>query len=451
MKKKLNCLTLIIAASLFCCLSACTENGTNAFEDDTNTFELSENSFSSFTLEVDAAPLAFSKLPNGLDKYGDPFYIDFVVNSDNTITALWLDSSNKKYMAKISLETKSIVEKIIIPEKANNQKRFLGFDAIAENTYIVGYSKTNSYGNDHAEAWYTAFKSDGTELYSTRIFGDNDMSLGNSKGYAGQRGCSVVRYNASNNSVALYLPHRQRWADDMKEHQASWVGFLNATTGELLKNSKGNRVGSDWYCSHNFDQRCIASTSGNFYTLAHGDAYPRALQLAKWNTETGASKTFDYYKIKYGSFGQNETKATTGDLVELTNGNIAIVYSTEDDRSSRDLRISVVSSLEDVAMAQDTWVTTLTSGEKVGRGSKLIQIDSESILLGWNTFNSSGVGIASHFALASLDGTQIKEIASFDQPALYPAQSFRKSADGKHVIYVSEEDGKLKINMIAIN
>ena len=103
-------------------------------------------------------------------------FIDFVVNTDNTIDVLWRDVSNNKFISKISLETKSLVEEINIPTKINNQQRFLGFESLGNDKYIIGYSKDNEFGDVDAEAWYTAFDKTGTELFSTRLWGEEKQT-----------------------------------------------------------------------------------------------------------------------------------------------------------------------------------------------------------------------------------------------------------------------------------
>ncbi len=182
--------------------------------------------------------------------------------------------------------------------------------------------------------------------------------------------------------------------------------------------------------------------------MAHGDAYPRALGIDVWSHINGFEYGFDYYEIKNGSLGQNKTLTTTGDLTELSNGSVAIVYSTEDDRQARDLKISVI-DMNEPKIEHEVWLTSLDQ-QYVGWGSKVIQYDEEHILVGWNTFDNNQ-GIGSHFILTRLDGTLTTEAHSLEKSVLYPAQSFKKSADGKSIIFVSEEDGELKVHVIDIN
>ena len=417
---------------------------------------LQQENFSEFSISLSGSPHPLAGIANGAytkphSPYGMAPFIDFVVNTDNTIDVLWRDVSNNKFISKISLETKSLVEEINIPTKINNQQRFLGFESLGNDRYIIGYSKDNEFGDVDAEAWYTAFDKTGTELFSTRLWGEEKQTNAWSKGQPSEAGSALIRYSEENDFIVIYLAHTMPWDDDGYRHQAGWLGFLDGNTGEILENtSRTNRIGltRDWFFSHNFDQRGIISSQNTFYSLSHGDTYPRALGIDVWSHINGHEYGFDYYEIKNGSLGANKTLTTTGDLTELSNGNVAIVYSTEDDRQARDLKISVI-DMNEPKIEHEVWLTSLDQ-QYVGWGSKVIQYDEEHILVGWNTFdNNQGTG--SHFILTRLDGTLTTEAYSLEKSVLYPAQSFKKSADGKSIIFVSEEDGELKVHVIDIN
>lgn len=416
---------------------------------------LQDEYFSSFSVELRNSPVPISKIVKGTytkprSNYGMTPYIDFRVNADNTIDVFCLDNLGNKSISKISLDTKSLVKEIIIPTKVNNQKRFLGFESLGDGKYIIGYSKDNAHGDKEAEAWYTAFDETGTELFSTRIWGENNLNEVNSKGKPTQAGSGLIRYSKKNNFIVLYLSHTMKWGDGVR-HQAGWLGFLNSNTGEILKKENGNIIGNGWFFSHNFDQRGIISSQNTFYALAHGDAYPRALGISNWSHVNGKKSSFNYYDIKNGKTGNNTTLSTTGDLTELSNGNVAVVYSTQDARNKRDLRVSIVEGLETKTpvLMQEKWLSSLAS-EHVGWGSKVIQYDNEHIIIGWNTFDGNNNGTGSHFLLTNMDGTKASETYSLEQTVLYPAQSFKKSADGKYIIFVSEENSNIKVHLIAI-
>ena len=457
LKVSKNLLSVFLVFSVIFLTTSCSEKDDTEKDNIESTLSksLSEENFSNFLIEVPNPPSSLSKISEGVyskprSNYGLSPVIDFIVNDDNTIDVLFR-SEGKKFLLRISLETESIVKEFLIPAKVDNEKRFLGFESLGNEKYIIGYSADNSHGDNNAEAWYTAFDgTTGEELFSTRIWGEKSLEEVDSKGAPAQAGSAVIRYNKTDNIIALYLSHTMKWNDGVR-HQAGWFGFLDGTSGELLTNSEGKVKGNEWFFSHNFDQRCILSSDNKFYALAHGDAYPRALGISKWSHENGLESKYDYYKIQNGSTGNNTTLTTTGDLAELSDGNVAVVYSTEDERSKRDLKLAIITGLSSntIELAQESWITNLDN-EHVGWGSKVLQYGDQNVIIGWNTFDDDNQGTGSHFSLVNLSGTSISDVYSLDNTVLYPAQSFKKSADGKYVIFVSSENNALSVHLISI-
>lgn len=457
--KSLFLATLVALTTSF--LTNCLDDNSKILEDTkTKTKQTSEEKekekegfsmkkFSDFSVSVNNGPVLIPNIPNpSRDRYGVVPYIDFVVNKNNTIDVFWRNKSNEKFISRISLETKKIVQEIPIPSTVNSKGTFLGFESIGNDKFIIGYSKDNSFGNKDSEAWYTAFDITGKELFSTRLWGDKNLDEVWSKGSPAWGGLGTIKYSEKNNVIAIYLAHSMKWNDGVR-HQASWIGFLNAKTGKILKKG-GQIIGNDWFSSHNFDQRLHLSSDDKFYTLAHGDAFPRALIVNKWSHTKGRESYLEYYKIK-GRKGDNLTYTTTGDLAELKNGNLAIVYSTEHDRKKRDLRISIIEGIADKpTISSETWLTDYTD-KHAGWGSKVIQYDDEHILVGWNTFSDDNKNISkgSNFILTDLSGKKASEIYSLKNNILYPSQSFKKSSDGKSIIFVSGENNALKVHLVA--
>lgn len=439
-----------------------TENKTetdkeNKTETGSEKIKISAEDVTSFNIKVAKSPITLDQIASGAytkpdSRYGMQTYIDFAINDDNTIYVFWQDKSGNRSLAKVSLETKKIIEEINIPAVANNKGRFLGFEKIGEEEFILGYSKDNSNGDKDAEAWYTAFTKSKV-LYSTRIWGDKPLKEINSKGEPNQAGSSVIRYNKANDVVIIYLSHRMMYSDNIR-HQGGWVGFLNAETGELLKKNE-KIIGDSWYFSHNFDQRAILSSDNKFYTLAHGDAYPRALGIAKWNHTSGKESDLEYYKITNGKTGDNTTQTHTGDLAELKNNNIAITYSTKDGRKDRDLRLAIISGFKDnkPQVKSETWITENESSNFVGWGIKVAQYKSDKIVVGWNQYKRSNkIEIkGSNLILLDYNGKVVSDTYSLKGNYFYPNQSIKLTSDGKNLVFVTSENGELKVFMIKNN
>ncbi len=406
------------------------------------------SSYSSFKVQIKGSPRTMSEIlshHNPKSAYGQIPPIDFRINSDNTIDVLWVESNGIKHLSRISLEDGKLVEEIPIPKRVGTG-RFLGFEKLAENRFIIGYATKNTLDQEDTEAWYTAFDKTGKEFFSTRIWGDIDKAKVYSKGDPGAASSALIRYNAVNNKILLYLGHDMRWDDNVR-HQGGWVGFLDGKTGKILMNVN-DPIGNQWYFSHNFDQRAMVSSENKYYTLAHGDAYPRALGVQRWSDTEGLEAELNYFDIK-GQEGDNVTKTHTGDLVELADGNVAIVYSTEIKRKQRDLRLAIITGMNeaDPSLIRETWVTEYDS-EFVGWGSRIIQY-GKNLLVGWNTFqNNEPKGTS--FALLNPDGKLIAPIEQLDDMVLSPSQSFQITKDGKNIVFVSPGGNSLTIHLIAI-
>lgn len=446
----------IISKILILLLVSCSnENDSNIDVSEGNDVKLEPKQFSSFLIPVKDPPSTISKIASGLyssptTPYGVGANIDFILNDDNTVDIFWKGSnSGKRFLYKVSLENQSLLRSITLPTQVNlNSPRSLGIESLGGGKYIVGYSKDNSFGDKNAEAWYTAFNGDtGEELYSIMLWGRKNLNDVWSKGLPKQAGNAVLKFDKSNNTVLIYLAHTQKWDDGIR-HQAGWLGFLNAETGKLVKNSEGKNIGNGWFYSHNFNQRAIVTDDGSFYALAHGDAFPRALGISKWISNKGKIFSKEYYKIKNGKTGNNVTETTTGDIIELSNGNLAIIFSTKDDRKSRDLKIVIVNKITGDKINEE-WITQ-ENNMVVGWGMKLAKYDNDKIILGWNTFEGNN-GKGTHFVVTDLTGKRISNIYSISKTELYPSQSFKITKDGKNIIYVSVDGNNLKVNKISIN
>ncbi|MBK8808554.1 MAG: hypothetical protein IPO21_18735 [Bacteroidales bacterium] len=391
-------------------------------------------------------------MPNHITASGGKWIF---VNDDNTLDILWSDNSNAWHLIRISLVDKSVVKEIPFPTCINTARRCTGIEKIGKNKFIVGYVKDNSYGDIDAEAWFTAFDDNGTELYSTRLFGDVSLAEIDSKGKPGEAGTGIIRYNEKHDVLSIYFSHTHRWGSDSVRHQAGWVGFMNPNTGELLMKAD-KQIGSTWFVSHNFDQRTLVASDGSFYNLHHGDANPRALGISKWSHESGLISRMNFYDIQFGTHGQNQTNAQLGDFVELPDGNVAVVYSTSDNRTVRDLRIAIINGMAasttsvPPTLGNQRWMTEYTN-EWVGWGSKIAPYGN-NLLVAWNTFTDKKTPKTTNLQIVDYSGDVVSDTESLDEVCLYPTQSIKRSADGKSLLWVSAGKGNtLKIHTLNIN
>ena len=106
-------------------------------------------------------------------------------------------------------------------------------------------------------------------------------------------------------------------ASDGYHHQANVVILVDTSTMTILDSRYGVSNASTGYSSHSFNQ--YMAVDGNYFVGAdHGDAYPRAMMITKYNnaiTSTSLSGVNPYQPFKItGETGNNYTGASLGGL-----------------------------------------------------------------------------------------------------------------------------------------
>ncbi len=263
------------------------------------------------------------------------------------------------------------------PSFAKDARGILGATRLpGDRGYAFGYSHDNAHGDGATEFWVAGVDMDGGEIFNTRIFGDQSLKVEKSKGGPGGAGTARMVYNEQAGHIGFYLAHNMLWGDGVR-HQAGFVGFISP---------KGKRLpgGNGWFYSHNFDQRMIVA-GGDFYTLAHGDAYPRALGFARWSGSGGKKVADTTYHTIPGESGDNTTKCQTGGLVALSGGRFAVVFATANEREGHDVCVKILD-----ASGETTKERWLTEHEEGGQGAyPRIARHGDHIFVAWHDSSDS--------------------------------------------------------------
>ena len=273
-------------------------------------------------------------------------------NADNTSNVAFLNVSGTG-ISILSLDIAGNLTGRIDPVVLQGASELIGFTRIpSDGSFAVTYAKNSAFGNDF-EYWISRVSSAGTTIFSTLIFGNINPVTVNSKGEPGYFSSGRLVFNPATQRLIAYAGHSQRWDDNVR-HQGGHVitVSLAGVLGIVAPEYK-----SVWYCSHNFDQRLLVD-GNNFYTLAHGDAYPRALVFGRWQDgAAGASWVGDteYFAIS-GAVGANTTNTQTGGMVKLANGNFGVVYTTKLTRNNFD--VSYVEITPAGVAGAPTWLTS---------------------------------------------------------------------------------------------
>lgn len=306
------------------------------------------------------------------------------------------------------------------------------------NTYVIAYSRDNPVGGKDFAFHLCGITADGTKIFDQLVFGDKAPTEVGSKGEPGAAGTGRVIYNEATNTVGYYLAHQQRWPDGVR-HQGGYIGSLQPN-GTNLTRADG------WFFSHNFDQRLISSGS-SFYALAHGDSYPRALGMSRWNIAGGVlTKQFDvqYHKIP-GMGGDNRTDCLTGGLVELNGGkHFAALFATANERKAQDVGITLIDANGMVVTTR--WLTTYQDGQKAT--FPRIARYEQQVFAAWE--ECAGASIRMRVMLLSPDLTQVfvdKTLADLELPTTYDLVNL---TDGS-IAWVIPKSGKLLVNRIDLS
>jgi hypothetical protein len=252
--------------------------------------------------------------------------------------------------------------------------KLLGFARDDAGAFYFAYNKdhalkSTAQGNQNnlnGNELHVAKQTGGTTTWDTLIFGNTDNNMDGTKGDPGGAASGVVGYDATNKKVVLYLGHSMMWTPT--RHQAGFLRLLDPAAGTVIQPA-GNDVihfGSGWFYSHNFNQRLLID-NGDYYLLAHGDAYPRQLGLAKWTLKNYTGKNGSDFDQSYwtitGNEGDNNTNAQTGQFTRLKDGRFVMVHTTSQGRAARDVRVVLADGATGKAATDGAvWLTTNKAG-----------------------------------------------------------------------------------------
>lgn len=321
-----------------------------------------------------------------LGRYGNTPQMIVCPGERDTYDIGWHEpSAGAIHVLKCGADNSKVGE--ITPEAAGETSALHGFCSIpGQDLFIAGHVKDNEFGNRNAEYWIAGFNGKGNTVFDTRIFGEKNSDEVKSKGYPGKAGSTRLAYNPRTKKVGVYTAHTMKWGDNVR-HQAGYISLLSLS-GE-------NKTVSGWYVSHNFDQRMIVK-DGEFYLLAHGDAYPRALVFNKRGADGGKGFSVQYHKIP-GESGDNNTWCQTGGVVVMDDKRSAVVFASSNDRESHDVCIKTFDTTG--KELESRWLTEYTPGTK-GSYPRIASY-GKGLLVAWE--QSDGDGPVMQYVL--LDGS----------------------------------------------
>jgi hypothetical protein len=316
--------------------------------------------------------------PTPVANFGCQSQITAVANDDGSLDIAWLNYAGGKgkpwalptpgmiYITHVdaALGTATTTASGI------NSYKLLGFTKDANGAFYLAFNKDHALksstqgdqNNLNGNELHVAKLSDGNVAWDQLLFGNQDNNADATPGDPGGAASGVLGYDPMNKRLVLYVGHSMMWTPT--RHQAGYLRLLNPDSGAVIPPA-GNDIlhfGAGWFYSHNFNQRLLID-GGNYYVLAHGDAYARQLGFARWSVAgyTGKNATdFDqpYFKID-GNEGDNNTNAQTGQFIRVGDGRFAIVHTSSQGRGARDVRLVFANGTNGTADAASArWLTT---------------------------------------------------------------------------------------------
>jgi hypothetical protein len=316
--------------------------------------------------------------PTPVANFGIHAQITVALRADGSLDVAWLDYAGGKSapwavpapaMINVTHVDAALATATTTATGVKSYK-LLGFAEDAAGAFYLAYNKDHPLrtmvkddpNNINGNELHVVKLAAGATAWDTLVFGDKDQSADATLGDPGGAASGVLAYDATNQKVVLYVGHSMMWTPT--RHQAGFFRLLDPATGAVLPPAGSDVIhfGAGWWYSHDFNQRLLVD-GGDYYILAHGDAFPRQLGLCKWTLKNYTGKNgvdFDqaYWAIS-GNEGDNNTNAQTGQLARMKDGRFLMVHTTSQGRGARDVRLVYADGATGKAdLAGAVWLTT---------------------------------------------------------------------------------------------
>lgn len=268
-------------------------------------------------------------------------------------------------------------------------------------------------------------------------------------------------------------------------HQSNMVFYLDCNTLQ-------RKTGYVPYCSHSFDQACIATSDGGFLMADHGDAYSRGFMVSKIKSNIASGGKVFSFHFREARYNYNETYAQLGGVAETSKAYVLCGSSERTlslapkgyDDESRDLFVQIFKkdftsrSGADMYYAkgairtatgkkpQDSnyelwlkgneknygviWVTNYKN-KYFAANPKVVALGGKIIVL-WEKHSMSGEFLGSYYAVLSEGGAVLKKAEKIGNSTLpYNADVVRKGNKLYWVTNTYYDDYETYINILDIS
>ncbi|MDO4623528.1 MAG: hypothetical protein Q4B22_11315 [Eubacteriales bacterium] len=257
-----------------------------------------------------------------------------------------------------------------------------GFYSDGANYYILSGQKNESESNSVEVFRVTKYSTGWNRLGQASLYGANTYD---------PLDAGSARFAHSGNYLFVRTAHEMYQSSDGYHHQANVQMMINTKTMKMVDSAYEVSNRSNGYASHSFNQ-FIKIDNGKLVGLDHGDAYPRAVGLYKYNsafTASGFNKATSYVSLLdiSGSVGSNSTGVSVGGF-EVTGSNYMAAGNSVamgDGYNSYAVR-NIFTAVVDKNLSSKPVVRQLTSytaGTGGASTPQLVKFDSNTFLLLW--------------------------------------------------------------------
>ncbi len=268
--------------------------------------------------------------------------------------------------------------------------KFGGFYAGENYNYFV-FGQDNPEGQDTCEVLRVVqYTKDWTRIASASVYGANTFTI-----FEG----GSLQMCESGNTLYIRTCHEMYQSSDCLNHQSNMTICYNSSSHIITDESNVNCWGTG-YVSHSFNQ--LIKVDGNdMVTMDHGDAYPRAFVLMKYEDAAGR-EMFDKRPSSVqilsfsGETGDNRTGASVGGL-EASRTNYLTAYTTVDQEfpytTVRNISVAAVSKSDFSASSLQTTQYTSFEGSGLQSASNpvLVKISENEFMLMWEIYDADAM------------------------------------------------------------
>lgn len=279
-----------------------------------------------------------------------------------------------------------------------------------ENYHFLVFGQNNPEESDSKEILrIVKYSKDWKRLGSCSIYGANTYA---------PFSAGSLRMTEADGSLYIHTCHTMYASSDTLRHQANMTFEIDEATmteTDSLYTVHNISVG---YCSHSFNQ--FITTDGNaIYRVDHGDAYPRAVVITRFEVGTSITDTaFSQVFPIQGETGANATGVSVGGF-SLSADNCLVVGNSVDqsDAAQYDAygQRNIFLSVTDQALTQTNtiWLTNYTENDEITpRTPQLVKISNNQFLIQWEEYHSATGLIVTKMVTVDGNGNKTSDVVS---------------------------------------